>query len=617
MARMGGKIYQFEDYLLDVSEQRLQKDGINISLPPKVFDVLAALVKRHGQLVTYQELMDEVWRDTFVEETNLRYSIHALRKTFPEDFIETVPKRGYRFKPEVRSFTTEEFIKLHTGNFKKDDLMPPVEESSDKPKSAFVFGKYAVVAVIACLMTGVGLAAYYFWQKDDKVQAGKSAKTVAVAPFKIIGEDLKENRNFQKGLSDALFFELHKIKGLKAVQPPDAVDNAEKNPAADLVLEGSYRFESEQTVQVSLRLRRVGEEGKDLLNESISVKDEGKFRTEKVLALKIARRVFDKMAALADEEFVKTQNIGEEAGKNYLLGQQILRNSALFRQNEGVEAFEKVIRAEPQWAKGYAKLAEASVLLHGGLPDWEKARQIAETALAMDENLPEAHLAVGWFHQSKFDWENAERSFARALELDPEYSPAYNEYGLLLNVQRKFAEAEKKFSRAIELKPFDPFYLSSACQHYFYDRKADLAVKKCYESLDIDANYTVVNKQLFWIFVDLGDYGAAFKNDYGDLTEEEVARHSLAKPLKEGNLKLYWQKRIEERLVDKKRRSSPLTIAMFYAQLQDTENTLKYLEEMGETSPIDILYANPDPSFDFVRKDPRFINLLKKANLQP
>lgn len=608
---MNGKIYQFEDYLLDVSEQRLQKDGINISLPPKVFDVLAALIKRHGQLVTYQELMDEVWRDTFVEETNLRYSIHALRKALPEDFIETVPKRGYRFKPEVESFTTEEFIKLHTGNFKKDDLMPPVEEFSDKPKSAFVFGKYAVVAVIACLMTGIGLAAYYFWQKDDKVQSDKSAKTVAVLPFKIIGEDLGQNRNLQKGLVESLVFDLGKIKNLRALE---AAENNSQNKA-DLTLEGSYRYEGANSIQVSFRFFQ--NDGEDLLNESVSIKDEDKNKIEKIISLRIARKIFDKTALLADEEFLKTQNIGEEAAKNYLVGQQILRNYELNRQKEGLEAFEKVISAAPDWAKGYAKFAEASVLLHGGLPDWEKTKQFAEKALAKDENLAEAHLAIGWYHQSNFDWETAEKSFSKAIELNPEYSEAYNELGLLLDTRRKFAEAEKMFLKAIELKPFDQFYYSSLCKHYYYDQKTDFAVKNCREAENIDSTFSLPNKHLFWIYIESGNYEAAFQNDFGALTESEIERHPLAKPLREGNLKLYWQRRIADRLENKSRRYSPLAIAGFYAQLQDKENTLKYLEEIDGVLPIDILLVNPDPMYDFVRNEPRFINLLKKANLQP
>jgi DNA-binding winged helix-turn-helix (wHTH) protein/TolB-like protein len=275
---MNGKIYQFEDYLLDVSEQRLQKNGEDISLPPKVFEVLTALVKRHGQLITYQELMEEVWQDTFVEETNLRYSIHTLRKTFPEQFIETVPKRGYRFKPEVKSWSTEEFIKKHTGNFKKDELLKSAEPPFALNKS---IPKYAVVSVVALLMTGVGILGYYFWQNGKKNQPDKSVKTISILPFKIIGEESDQNRNLQKRLFESLVFDLSKIKGVKVNQPKEIENNLEKeaNPlligkqfSADLVLDGGYRYEGEDSVKVDWRLLQISD-GKDLLNESTSVKD--------------------------------------------------------------------------------------------------------------------------------------------------------------------------------------------------------------------------------------------------------------------------------------------------------------------------------------------------------
>lgn len=100
---MDGTVYEFGDYVLDVGEQRLRKDGQDISLPPRVFDVLKVLVERHNQLVSYDELMQAVWHETFVEETNLRYSIHLLRKSLDSDFIETIPKRGYRFNGQVET----------------------------------------------------------------------------------------------------------------------------------------------------------------------------------------------------------------------------------------------------------------------------------------------------------------------------------------------------------------------------------------------------------------------------------------------------------------------------------------------------------------------------------
>src|SRR5689334_5572020 len=149
---MSGRIYKFGDYLLDPSQLRLQKNGDDISLPPKVFEVLTLLVGRNGQLVNHEEIMREVWQQTFVEETNLRFCIHSLRKVLGKDCIETVPKRGYRFVYEVDSFSAEEFIKKYTSDTNvQDDDKPDVPQIEEK-KSSFVFTKpFWILAAIILL----------------------------------------------------------------------------------------------------------------------------------------------------------------------------------------------------------------------------------------------------------------------------------------------------------------------------------------------------------------------------------------------------------------------------------------------------------------------------------
>src|SRR5215831_11470750 len=95
-------LYVFGPYRLDARERRLLRDGQPISLPPKSFDLLVALVARAGSLATKEELLGEVWPGTFVEETNLPYTISLLRKALGEEgYIETVPKSGYRFVAPV------------------------------------------------------------------------------------------------------------------------------------------------------------------------------------------------------------------------------------------------------------------------------------------------------------------------------------------------------------------------------------------------------------------------------------------------------------------------------------------------------------------------------------
>src|SRR5262245_41888427 len=113
MTRQPSTIYEFGPFRLDTSERLLVRHGEIVSLPPKVFDTLVALVEKNGSLIEKDELISTLWPDTFVEEATLARNISDLRKALGESsgvgkFIETVPKRGYRFTAAVRRFQTEE-----------------------------------------------------------------------------------------------------------------------------------------------------------------------------------------------------------------------------------------------------------------------------------------------------------------------------------------------------------------------------------------------------------------------------------------------------------------------------------------------------------------------------
>lgn len=625
---MNGKIYQFDDYLLDLTEQRLQKNGESISLPPKVFEVLAVLVREHGKLITYEELMEEVWKDTFVEETNLRYSIHSIRKAFNEDYIETVPKHGYRFNAEVSSFTPEEFIEKHTGKIGEDENESTSsgdsgvsDSATDADPGGFLSSPVRILAV-AVLAAGLGFAGFYFWSSDSSAQSENDEITVSVIPFSVIGAPSDSADEIQKGLANSLVFNLGKIKGLNVSRSEtkqvddklgDAISLA-RDSGSDFVLTGSYRIEDERVIRVNSKLHRVAD-GKTLVVASETLKDRNRIETEKIISLRLSRKIYQLFATFADEEFLKTQGVNEEVVKNFVVGQQILRTYDRNRRDEGVGSFEKITQIKPNWAKGYAKYAEALALTHGQMPDWKKIKVVADKALAIDKNVPEAHLARSSYYQSEFDWKNAEESLKKAIELNPDYSSNYNEYGLFLDTQRRFFEAEVMFNKAIELKPFDPFYLASRCLHYYYDLKLDAAINDCKAAEDIEPGFNLTPKYLFFIYVQLEDYKKVFELDHAPMTKDELERDPIAKTLLEGKFEQYWRLRAEQRLKSEHRRKSPFAIAAFYARIPDREKTLQYLEQTAKESPNDLLYTNPDPIFDFVRNEPRFIALMTKFDL--
>ena len=105
-------IYEFGDFQLDLEQKSLQRNGQTVPIQPKVFDMLVVLAEKQGEIVSRDDLMKAVWRDTFVEESNLRFCIHTLRKTLGKnangkDYVETIPKRGYRFTADVNEKSVE------------------------------------------------------------------------------------------------------------------------------------------------------------------------------------------------------------------------------------------------------------------------------------------------------------------------------------------------------------------------------------------------------------------------------------------------------------------------------------------------------------------------------
>src|ERR1041385_3043350 len=97
------RFYQFDGFRVDVGERLLFKENREVSLTPKVFDTLLVLLENSSHVLTKKELMEQVWPDSFVEENNLAQNISILRKALGESYIQTVPKRGYRFVADVRS----------------------------------------------------------------------------------------------------------------------------------------------------------------------------------------------------------------------------------------------------------------------------------------------------------------------------------------------------------------------------------------------------------------------------------------------------------------------------------------------------------------------------------
>jgi DNA-binding winged helix-turn-helix (wHTH) protein len=174
MSQQTNGIYEFGSFRLDAQERLLQRDGATIALTPKAFDLLLALVERHGRLVEKEELFQTVWPDTIVEESNLSSNIALIRKALGDGengqkFIETAPKRGYRFVAEVRELSVEQAESAG----RAEEETPLTSQAGQRRKGARL-----ALAVLAIALGGVAFGLYKFITRSESKSSRLEPKIV-------------------------------------------------------------------------------------------------------------------------------------------------------------------------------------------------------------------------------------------------------------------------------------------------------------------------------------------------------------------------------------------------------------------------------------------------------
>src|SRR5262245_60300547 len=454
MTRSANRVYEFGPFRLDTGNHLLLRDDEAIQLKPKVVDTLLALIESRGRVIGKDELIERLWPDTIVEESNLSQNIYLLRKTLGEgpsqqNYIETVPKRGYRFVAEVRevseapaaevaqvvepgaeaSQATEKPNGIDAASAKEEAVGRRNANLPSLLKARWSAHPRLVVASFALL--GLAAAAIYLgvssWSKPPK--AGAPVRSIAVLPFKPIGA-AQRDEILELGMADTLITRLSNLRQI-VVRPTSAVrmyTGLEQDPVAagrelkvDAVLEGSVQKSAER-IRVTARLVNV-RDGSALWT--------GQFDEQSADIFKVQDRVSEQAArtlamGLTDEEKQRlarryTDNI--EAYQLYLSGRYFLYKVTPEGNRKGIEYFQQAIDKDPAYALAYTGLADCYIQLGNWqmLPPNEsfpKAMAAAEKALKLDDALAEAHISLASVKSSSWDWASAEADFKRAIDLN-------------------------------------------------------------------------------------------------------------------------------------------------------------------------------------------------------
>ena len=652
------ELYEFDSYRVDPADHRLLRDGAPVQLEPKVFDTLVTLLRHRGRLVGKQELLQAVWPDTFVEEGNLTRNISILRKALARgdgrpQYIETVPKRGYRFVGDVRAPAGERSELLvesarvsivvedeecepgmETGGSARpgggdapsrsagSQKRPPRFGPLTRPKLGLLFSLPALLAAVT--------AALYLRSCGG---SGQAVGSLAVLPFANVGAD-PDAEYLSDGVTDGLINSLSRLPNLKVMsrsavfrfrgQGVDA-KAAGRQLGVQAVLTGTLTRRGSDLV-VSAELVAV-RDNSHLWGERYERKLTGLLAAQAQLADDISHYLRPELKGDAQKGLARRETDDPEAYELYLKGRYAL-DTLTEQQQTSLEYFRRAIKEDPRFARAYAGMAEAHAEMGNlgatfVLPPREAyslAKSAALKAVELDDTLAEAHAALGQIAMDfEWDWEGAERRFKRAIGLNPNYANARHWYSHYLISMGRFDDSLAESRQALALDPLDAGMNFHLGFHYYNARQYGQAEAQLRKALEIDRNHSGAHDILGLVYGRQKRYQEAVaemlrSRELGGMDNRGSLGHLYAVSGRTGEARrLLEQLQLEAR----HKPVSSYGIARVYAGLGETDQAFGWLDKA--VVERDGNFSNPgikvDHDFDPLRSDPRFAGLLRRMGL--
>ncbi len=464
MPRSARSLYEFGPYRLDPVNRRLLRGSTPVGLTPRAFDTLLALVQRPGQLVTKAELLDKVWGSAFVQEGTLSQNIYTLRRALsPEpqapDYIETVPRAGYRFLASVRE--------LPIAGVAEGPGEPPIRTLAVLPLLWLGRGEdedFLGLAVADALITRLG-----------------GLDEITVRPTSTVLE-------YAGRRSDAM--------------------EAGRRLRADAVVEGSLQRDGSR-LRVNLRLVRV-RDGATPWAESFDAVFEDLFQAQDAISDRVVGALGFELTAPSEPPGPSRRGGSVEAHQAYVRGRYFWNLRTKAGLEKAVEEFRQAIERDPRFALAYAGLADSWALmpLYGDarpLDVFPRAIEAAERALELDRDLAEAHTsrayAALFFEREMI---KAEERFRRALKLRPGYPTAHHWYAFLLSAAGRHGEALPRMKAAQTLDPSSRVINSDLGLLLHFAGRHEEAVDQFGRTLELDSEFAYARFGLGLAYLELG-----------------------------------------------------------------------------------------------------------------
>ena len=625
------RILRFDSFDLDLQAGELRKRGIKLRLQGQPIQVLAILLQSAGSLVTREELRSQLWSaDTFVDfDHSLHNAIARIREVLGDSaenpkYVETLPRRGYRFVGKVEEVQAPSPGKQNgtktvaENNKKSADAAPAVPKRRGK----------LLLAPFACGM--IALTAWLAWNHYSLPAETRPIRSLAVLPMQNFSGDPAQEY-FADGMTEELITELSRIHAIKVISRTSVMEykgtkkhlpQIARELGVDGILEGSVRREGDQ-VRITVQLLD-GPNDRHLWSEDYQREIRGILNLQTEMAQSIARQIRIEVTPQQEARARSGRAVNPEAYEAYLRGRSYITSASLTVQDlqTAQPYFEEAIRKDPGFALGYVGLADCYVYLafyHQISPASARgpAREALRKAMELDDSVGEAHETLAVLHwYEDWDWAAAEREFDSALALAPNFGCAHLLHGHFLAWKGKRPEALAEIARSGEL---DPGYSFAASESAVYDRLRDYPALLAASRRELAANPSESAGHFFLgrAYEGLGKRAEAIPEYQKAMAMTGRDQDALAAL---GHVYAVMGKRDEARKViqELELRSqhayvSPYMLASVYAGLGDKDRAFTLLEKSYREKSWDLPWTlQSDLRLDNLRSDPRFQDFVRK-----
>jgi TolB-like protein/DNA-binding winged helix-turn-helix (wHTH) protein/Tfp pilus assembly protein PilF len=627
----------FKTYRLDTVNHLLWRNGERVPLAPKGFDVLAYLVEHAGRVVAQDELLGALWPETFVNPEVLRKYILEIRRALGDrpnnpEFIETLPKRGYRFiAPVTEESATEPpdvpWSHAAEEHSIEEDDGPPAAPS--EPDGSFVQRRRWKFATIAMLLVvaAVGLSAYFLLARDGRNAHPVTDTSIAVLPF-ADASPAKNQEYLSDGLAEQLINDLAKVPGLKVIgrsssfqfkdRTEDARDVGRKLAVAN-VLEGSVRREGNH-VRITAELIKA-DDGFQLWSQTYDREIKDIFAVQDEIALAATQALQVKLLGGNGQPVAANlRSANPEAYQAYLQANYYLgRGTGKVELGKALAYADTAIKLDAKYAPAWALRASVqNTMAEVGLTDvtggFRNARDDAERAIALDPSLAPAYLALARTQiYYDWDWDAADTSLTKAAALEPGSVEVFRMRSYLARALGNLDEAIMLYQQAVALDPLRAnSHLGLGYVLYMAGRYQE-ARASLQKALDLNPQADFVHANLSKILLAEGKRQPALAEiekeptDWEKLTDQALIYHALGRE-QDSNAAL-------TQLIAKHGADSAYQIAEVYAYRGEPGKSFEWLERGYKQRDAGLPDIKIDPLFNNLRHDPRYAELLKRMRL--